>query len=212
MCVQPKAQANGRWTSYVWWLDPLSPKIRSKLCRARAPSWDWPMTSAASTRQVMFVFGHETDSMTKFVASWPQQEEQATSAGAQPRNCMVWPTSWNRVSMAAWDMEASWPSRHGQTRTPRPGDWILLRGDRSCDALSAYTGISRASPGAPSVSGSIRCSCWSRQSRIKWYFSNLTGHKSVTVLLQPIVQSSKVYGSLQRPISLSWSFLLCSTP
>jgi hypothetical protein len=43
-------------------------------------------------------------------------------------------------------------------------------------------------------------------------FSNLTGHKSVTVLLQPIVQSSKVYGSLQRPISLSWSFLWCSTP
>ena len=38
------------------------------------------------------------------------------------------------------------------------------------------------------------------------YSSNLTGRKSVTVLSQPIVQSSKAYGSLQRPTSPAGAF------
>jgi len=44
------------------------------------------------------------------------------------------------------------------------------------------------------------------------YFSNLTVHKPVSVLLQSIVQSFSPYGSLRRPTSPSWSSLWFCMP
>ena len=147
-----------------------SPKTRSRPCRVRALSWDWPMTSVTSTKQAMLSFGHVIGSMTKFVTFWPQHVKQATSVEAQPPSPMVWPTSWNKAFMAVWDMAVLWrQGTSGREYHPHHlGDWSLLRGDRSCDALSAKTWISSFSYGKPSIFGSIRCGSRSRQSRIRW--------------------------------------------
>ena len=85
-------------------------------------------------------------------------------------------TLWTCKLLGARHLRASRVWRpHGRQGTPRgechihdPRDWSLLRGDRSCDALSAKTWISRLPYGATSIFGSVRCCCRSRQPRLRW--------------------------------------------
>ena len=127
------------------------------------------LDSGTSPRQSTWSVGH-------CQGDWPLQPRHSIEA--------VWTgqfpgTGHLRPSGIWWSYGGQGQTRWNHLRH-NPGDWSMLRGDRSSHALSAKAGISRTAPGSSALPCGIRCSCRSRQSWFRTFSPDLFPTRRIT--------------------------------